>query len=131
MKGLCCAAPRWCMALRSKMVIIGWNLSSFEFRVQLMNFQEKFVAGCYKIKWHSVVSAALYLRSFKKHGVHLILPTTDCRSGNVEMAWSQWYLTRNTSSYRYGTSHINQRIENWLSHFRLPFSYWAIDHFKE
>ena len=78
-----------------------------------------------------IVPVALYLSATKEQGFCPNLLRTDCGSQNGDIAMVHCFLTGSNLSHRYGTSHANQRIENWCSHFKSSFSAWVIDYFKE
>ena len=74
---------------------------------------------------------ALHLTAIKEHGLCPNLLNTDCGSENGGIAAVHCFLTWSYLSHRYGASHVNQRIENWWSHFKRSFSAWVKDYIKQ
>ena len=56
---------------------------------------------------------------------------TDCGSENGDIPEVHCFLTGSNLSHRYGAFHANQCIENWWLRFKLSFSAWVIDYFKQ
>ena len=84
------------------------------------------------------VPAHLYLECVRdNHGCPLLL-WSDCGTENGLAASMQCYfraqgddVLAGEKSHRYGSSHANQRIENWWSFFRRCRSSWWINYFKD
>ena len=77
-----------------------------------------------------VVPAKFYLDAISSIGACPRLLCTDCRTENGIMAGLQCFFLDDVDSHRYGSSHANQRIENWWSHFRTGYTNWLINFFK-
>ena len=78
-----------------------------------------------------VVPANFYLRTVAELGMCPALLRTDCGTENGLMAAIQCAFIDDIDAHAYGSSHSNQRIENWWSHFRRGYSNWMINFFKE
>ncbi|XP_046842108.1 uncharacterized protein LOC124436205 [Xenia sp. Carnegie-2017] len=83
------------------------------------------------------VPANLFLKSVKENLGCPLLLWSDCGTENGLAASMQCYFRDNgtddlagENAHRYGSSHANQRIENWWSYFRRSRSNWWINFFK-
>lgn len=79
----------------------------------------------------SAVPASLFIQTIQTLGYRPKSVRTDCGSENAKLAALQCALADNLESHSYGSSHSNQRIENFWSHFRRGYSNWVINFFKE
>ena len=115
---------KWCMALwwlRQNQTL--WLSDTWLSR---WIFKENFMVNVVRSNNNPIVPAALDLRAIKEQGLCPNLLKTD---GDIAAVY--WFLTGSNLSFRYGASHVNQRIENWRLHFKLSFSAWVIDYFKQ
>ena len=78
-----------------------------------------------------LIPANLFLKTIKKIGLRPKNVRTDCGSENGLLAAIQCALSDTLDSHSFGSSHSNQRIENFWSHFRRGYSNWVINFFKD
>ena len=80
-----------------------------------------------------VVPAYFYLKSVNDLEFCPQYLRTDCGNENGLMASIHCKFTgsANGNAHRYGSSHFNQRIENFWSHCKRGFTTWLIDFFKD
>jgi hypothetical protein len=84
------------------------------------------------------ITSRFYLDCVKKHRGCPLQTRTDCGSENGTIAAMQCFFRSNDDdvpfpgeqAHRFGTSTLNQRIENWWSHFKKSCSHWWIQYFK-
>jgi hypothetical protein len=84
------------------------------------------------------VTASFYLEYVRLVNGCPILLRTDCGTENGTMAAMQCYFRSGAhdefagiNAHKYGSSHSNQRIENWWSYLRRNRSSWWINFFKD
>jgi len=77
-----------------------------------------------------LVPASFYLKIIEKKKFCPLVVRTDCGTENGILAAFQCTL-RDQNAHQYGSSHRNQRIENWWSHNRRCFMAWVINFFKD
>lgn len=83
------------------------------------------------------VPANLFLKCVQENNGCPLLLWSDCGTENGLAAAMQCYFRAGgndalagENAHRYGSSHANQRIENWWSFFRRSRSNWWINYFK-
>lgn len=81
--------------------------------------------------------ANLFLKCVQENNGCPLLQWSDCGTENGLAAAMQCYFRASgndalagENAHRYGSSHANQRIENWWSFFRRCRSNWWINYFK-
>ena len=104
-----------------------WHTDGYD-KLKTYGFQ---IHGCIdgfsrKIIWlkvsrsnnNPVVTANFFLHAVNEFDLVPSLLQTDCGTENGILAAIQCALSDNSSAHRCGSSHANQRIENWWSHNR-------------
>ena len=77
------------------------------------------------------IPAYFYLKNVEKFGFCPEKVRTDAGNENGLMASIQCKFLASISAHQYGSSHFNQRIENYWSHCKRGFTAWIIDFFKD
>ena len=78
-----------------------------------------------------IIPASFYLKRVEHSGVCPTNLRTDCGTENGIMAATHCVFLDDVNARKYGSSHTNQRIKNWWSHFRRGYSNWVINFFKD
>ena len=76
------------------------------------------------------IIASLFLKVVEELRCRPKLLRTDCGTENGILSALQCTMANNNNAHRYGSSHSNQRIENWWSHNRRCYMNWVINFFK-
>ena len=80
---------------------------------------------------NSDVHAYFYISTVKSLKLCPEMLRTDCGTENVLTACVQCFLANSVNAHKYGSSHSNQRIENYWSHSKKISFNWIIDFFKD
>ena len=80
---------------------------------------------------NSDVHAYFYINTVKSLKLCPEMLRTDCGTENVLTACVQCFLANSVNAHKYGSSHSNQRIENYWSHSKIISFSWIIDFFKD